>query len=58
MSWYDPKRDKLTKDYLEWALGRELEPDEEPGFYRDKQHDLKYRPRIEEATAKPTKGAD
>ena len=39
MSWYNEKTDGKTKRYLEWALGVELEPDEEPGFYRIKLPD-------------------
>ena len=37
MSWYNEKRDGATKRYLEWALGVELEPEEEAGFYRPKE---------------------
>ena len=35
--WYDPEIDGKAKDYLEWCFHEELEPDEEPGFYRPKR---------------------
>ncbi len=36
MSWYNEERNGSTKAYLEWFCGRELEPDEEAGFYKKK----------------------
>ena len=39
MSWYDPEKDGPSKEYLEWTFGEELEPDDEPGFYRRKSED-------------------
>ena len=35
MSWYK-ETDKKDKEYLEWCFHEELEPDEEPGFYKKK----------------------
>lgn len=37
MSWYKEERDGKSKKYLEWALGVELEPEEEAGFYKPKE---------------------
>ena len=37
MSWYKEERDGKSKRYLEWALGIELEPEEEAGFYKPKE---------------------
>ena len=37
MSWYKEEKDGATKRYLEWFYGEELEPDEEPGFYKPKE---------------------
>ena len=34
MSWYKEERDGPTKRYLEWVVRTELEPDEEPGYYK------------------------
>ena len=45
MSWYNEKRDGETKKYLEWALGVELEPEEEPGYYRPKEPTVRVRPK-------------
>ena len=36
MSWYNEERDGKTKKYLEWALGVEIEPEDEAGFYKPK----------------------
>ena len=37
MSWYKEKNDGKSKAYLEWCFHEELEPDEEPGFYKKKK---------------------
>ena len=45
MSWYKEERDGSTKKYLEWALRVELEPEEEPGYYRPKEPIKKIKPK-------------
>ena len=35
MEWYNEEHDGSTKRYLEWFYQCELEPDEEPGFYKE-----------------------
>lgn len=35
ISWYDESKDGPFKHYLEWCFGKKLEPDDEPGFYRE-----------------------
>ena len=41
MSWYKEERDGSTKKYLEWFYQQELEPDDEPCFYRPKVKERK-----------------
>ena len=42
MSWYNEETDGEYKRYLEWILGKELEPDLEAGFYRLKIYSVCY----------------
>ena len=37
MSWYNEKEHGGSKAFLEWAFKKELVPDEEPLFYKEKE---------------------